>query len=56
MEIFIVEGDIMRLFASQGFSISANVVEELLDLEKGTLDQINDDNIVIFPKLLGNNV
>lgn len=45
-------GDIMRLFASNGFSVSANVVEELLNLDKGVLSQTNDDNIVTFPKLL----
>lgn len=31
--------DIMRLFATHKFSVSANVIEELLNLEEGTLSQ-----------------
>jgi len=43
---------IMELFSTANFSIPENVVEELLDLEKGTLaPSFNEDNIVLFPTL-----
>ena len=44
--------DIMRLFSINKFSVSANVVEELLDLEKGTLSSAEPSNIVEFPVLI----
>lgn len=44
--------DIMRLFAVNEFSVSANVVEELLDLTKGTLSSVETSNIVEFPVLI----
>ena len=44
--------DIMRLFATNEFSVSANVVEELLNLAKGTLSSLEVSNIVDFPVLI----
>lgn len=44
--------DVMRLFSANDFSISANVVEELLDLTKGTLSSKEPSNIVEFPVLI----
>ena len=44
--------DVMRLFSANDFSISANVVEELLDLTKGTLSGKEPSNIVEFPVLI----
>ena len=44
--------DIMRLFAANKFTVSANVVEELLDLAKGTLSSEEPSNIVEFPVLI----
>lgn len=44
--------EIMNLFISHNFSISANVVEELLDLEQGTLSQKRENNIIEFPIIL----
>ena len=41
--------DIMNLFSSNGFTISADVIEELLNLEKGILSNHDSDNIVEFP-------
>lgn len=43
--------DIMNLFASHKFSISANVVEELLNLEEGVLSQSpkGESKIIEFP-------
>ena len=38
--------DIMNLFSSNGFTISTDVVEELLNLKNGTLANHNNDNIV----------
>ena len=45
--------DILGLFVTNRFSISANVIEELLDLEKGTLSKSNDgeNKIIEFPIL-----
>lgn len=41
--------DIMNLFSSNGFTISTDVIEELLNLEKGILSNHDSDNIVEFP-------
>lgn len=41
--------DIMNLFAANKFSVSANVIEELLYLEKGILSQDSENNIIDFP-------
>lgn len=41
--------DIMNLFVTNKFSVSANVIEELLDLERGTLSQPSENNIIEFP-------
>lgn len=45
--------DIMNLFAVNKFSISANVVEELLNLEEGILSQpsIIENKIIEFPSM-----
>ena len=43
--------DIMNLFASNNFSVSPNIIEELLNLERGTLSQNDSDNIIEFPLL-----
>lgn len=42
-------GDIMNLFVTNKFSVSANVIEELLDLQKGTFSQEEENNIIEFP-------
>lgn len=41
--------DILNLFVTNKFSVSANVIEELLDLQKGTLSQEEENNIIEFP-------
>lgn len=41
--------DVINLFAAKKFSVSANVIEELLDLEKGILSQTARSNIIEFP-------
>lgn len=41
--------DILNLFVANKFSISADVIEELLDLERGTLAQKASNNIIEFP-------
>lgn len=43
--------DIMQLFSANGFSVSVNVVEELLDLDEGTLSSKEPSKIVEFPVL-----
>lgn len=44
--------DIMGMFTAHNFSISSDVIEELLDLPKGTLSSTELDNIIEFPVLL----
>ena len=43
--------DIINLFAEHKFSISANAIEELLNLEAGTLSQTQkiENKIIEFP-------
>lgn len=45
--------DILNLFSANGFSLSANVIEELLNLESGTLLQASkaESNIIEFPSI-----
>lgn len=45
--------DIMSLFATHKFSVSANVIEELLNLEEGTLSQTQkvESKIIEFPPI-----
>lgn len=45
--------DIMNLFSANKFSVSANVIEELLNLDKGTLSQPSkpDNKIIEFPSI-----
>ena len=45
--------DIMNLFSSNKFSVPANVIEELLNLDKGTLSQPRkpDNKIIEFPSI-----
>lgn len=44
--------DIIRMFSSNQFSVPANVIEELLGLEKGTLSNAEPTNIIEFPVLI----
>lgn len=44
--------DIMQLFSTEEFSISATVIEELLDLKKGTLSSVDSSNIIELPTLV----
>jgi len=46
------EEDILNLFTANNFSVSANVIEELLDLDPGTLSRKKENNIVEFPTLI----
>ncbi len=43
--------DIVGLFAQNGFSIPPNVIEELLDLDEGTLSQQKAGKVVEFPTI-----
>lgn len=56
IQLLLTEGnlsvkDIMDLFTMQKFSVSPHVIEELLDLERGTLTAVEVDNILEFPTL-----
>lgn len=43
---------ILQIFSDHGFTVSSDVIEELLDLEPGKLSSLHEENnIVIFPKL-----
>ncbi|MBN7774148.1 helix-turn-helix domain-containing protein [Clostridium aminobutyricum] len=44
-------GDIMNLFVTNKFSVSTNVVEELLDLEQGLFSQIRANNVISFANI-----
>lgn len=43
--------DIMNLFVANKFSVSPNVIEELLDLEQGLLSQAKIGTIIDFPSM-----
>lgn len=43
--------DILNFFSAKGFSVSANVVEELIDLPQGTLSGSEPSNIIELPVL-----
>lgn len=43
------EEDFLNLFIKNKFSVSSNVIEELLDLTPGTLSQHKDNKVVDFP-------
>ena len=45
-------GEIMNIFSSNKFSISPELVEDLLNLDSGTLSKrrVEDDNILVFPQ------
>lgn len=42
----------MNIFSSNKFSISPELVEDLLNLDPGTLSKrrVEDDNILVFPQ------
>ena len=44
-------GEIMNIFSSKKFSISPELVEDLLNLDPGTLSKRHvEDNILVFPQ------
>ena len=44
--------EIMNLFSANNFSVSASVIEELLDLSKGTLSHTESATVIDFPMLI----